>query len=456
MANETMTKIKSITAAGGESYIEFLNIPQYYTDLKVVVSARSARTNDAGGSDGKLEFNGITTGYSAKILTAQGAAYSNSVTTLFFFSDSNNSTSNAFGNTEFYIPNYSTSSYKAVSIDYVSETNASTAYSGLTAGLWSNNSPITSLRFTDNNGGFLANSTFTLYGIKNMANTIGNSLKAFGGNIAFDGTYVYHTFTSTGTFIPTRVLTADVLVVSGGGGGSQNFGGGGGAGGVTTLTSQALSVTTYPVTIGAGAAAGTSSTTYSAAGSTSTFNGTTPSGGGGSRGGGAGGSYLPNGGASGNGYAAGAAGSYTDNAHLQGGSGGGAGAAGSAASATSPGARGGDGATGALINAMCFATGSGQNVSGTYYISGGGGGGGVSRTNGNGGWGPGYYYAPCAGGYGGGGYGGSGDTGYINGVAGLTNTGSGGGGGCWDNSNGGNLGYGGNGGSGVVIIRYKA
>jgi hypothetical protein len=166
MANTYILIASSTVGGGGAATVTFSGIPSTYTDLKVVVSARSARTNDAGGSDGKLEFNNVTTGYSSTMLLQQGSAGSGTSSTLFYFVSSNNSTSNTFGNMEVYIPNYAGSANKSVSIDAVSENNAASAYGVLTSGLWSDTAAITSLKFTDNNGGYLANSTFYLYGIK--------------------------------------------------------------------------------------------------------------------------------------------------------------------------------------------------------------------------------------------------------------------------------------------------
>jgi hypothetical protein len=161
----TYTLISSNTLSTTAASVTFSAVPATYTDLIVVVSARSARTNDAGGSDGKLEFNNITTGYSSTMLLQQGSASSSTSSTLFYFVSSDNSTANTFGNMQVYIPNYAGSTFKPVLIDAVSENNATSAYGVLTAGLWSNTSAITSLKFTDNNGGYLANSTFYLYGI---------------------------------------------------------------------------------------------------------------------------------------------------------------------------------------------------------------------------------------------------------------------------------------------------
>jgi hypothetical protein len=451
-----MTKLATTTVGvGGSASVVFSNIPQNYTDLCIKISCQTNRVADEGGLS--LQLNSATTGQTYRVLAGAGSNGASSVDTAYeplwvCRIQGGTAGANVFSNTDLYIPNYAGNKPKVILADSATEKNASIAYITLSSVVQANPAPVTSLTLSGLGGTLQQHSTFTLYGVKNAAKTAGNSIKATGGNIVFDGTYVYHVFPTTGTFTPTQSITADVLVVSGGGGGSQNFGGGGGAGGITPLSSQSLSATGYSVTIGAGGAAGTSGTTISATGTVSTFNGTSPTGGTGSKGGGGG--QLPIGGASGNGFAAGASGDYANNNRLHGGSGGGAGAVGSAASSTSPGARGGNGATSAFINQIGTALGFGENVSGTNYIGGGGGGGGASFTGNNGGWGPSFYFGPCDGGYGGGGNAGNGDNGRIHGVAGRINTGSGGGGGAWDNATG-VLGLGGAGASGIVIIRYK-
>jgi len=97
--------------------------------------------------------------------------------------------------------------------------------------------------------------TISLYGIQ-----VGDKAqKAQGGNIVVsDGTYMYHAFTSSGSFIPSQALTADVLVVAGGGGGGGGtyHGGGGGAGGYLTFTSQSFATKSYTCLVGAGGAGG--------------------------------------------------------------------------------------------------------------------------------------------------------------------------------------------------------
>ena len=101
-----------------------------------------------------------------------------------------------------YIPNYSGSTYKSLSIDGVTEDNVTSntgPYASLYAGLWSNSAPINSITLYPNgSANFAQYSTFTLYGVKAMRTAV--NLKAFGGSVTYDGTYVYHTFTSSGTF----------------------------------------------------------------------------------------------------------------------------------------------------------------------------------------------------------------------------------------------------------------
>jgi hypothetical protein len=85
---------------------------------------------------------------------------------------------------------------------------------------------------------------------------------ATGGTITTSGDFKTHTFTGDGTFVvscagnPAGNDTLEVLAVGGGGGGGSDNGGGGGAGSVAHGTSIPVSVTTYPITIGAGGTGG--------------------------------------------------------------------------------------------------------------------------------------------------------------------------------------------------------
>lgn len=165
----TFVKIQTVTVgAGGAANIEFTSIPQTYTDLKVVMSLRS---NVASGFDNaKISFNSSTVGFSYRRLFGSGSAASSdsgSNNTNTIIVNGATSTSSVFNNAELYIPNYKSSNNKSYSIDAVSETNATTAYTYLATGLWSNTAAITSLTLTPQDGTvFVEYTTATLYGIK--------------------------------------------------------------------------------------------------------------------------------------------------------------------------------------------------------------------------------------------------------------------------------------------------
>ena len=82
---------------------------------------------------------------------------------------------------------------------------------------------------------------------------------ATGGTVSAPGNgFKYHTFKSSGSLVVTAVPgghpgTCELLVVGGGGGSANGYYGGGGAGGVAKATFP-LSVTTYPIAIGAASA----------------------------------------------------------------------------------------------------------------------------------------------------------------------------------------------------------
>lgn len=165
----TFTKIAAVTVgSGGASSIDFTSIPQTYTDLVCKISARDNAANVQNNIIFKI--NGVTTSQSNRYLLGVGSSVnSGNDTPIYFPSNANNSTSNTFANIEVYLPNYAlTNSNKPISVDSVTENNATSAYAQLTAGLYASNTAITSISITGNGGStFLQYSTATLYGIKN-------------------------------------------------------------------------------------------------------------------------------------------------------------------------------------------------------------------------------------------------------------------------------------------------
>ena len=74
------------------------------------------------------------------------------------------------------------------------------------------------------------------------------------GTTTTNGSYSYHTFTTSGSFTVSGSITVDMFIVGGGeAGGLNNFPGPGGAGGfVTYYTGVTFAAATYTITVGAG------------------------------------------------------------------------------------------------------------------------------------------------------------------------------------------------------------
>lgn len=162
----TYSKISSVTVgSGGSSSIDFIAIPQNYTDLKVVCSLRG--TYAGAGDDVNVYFNGTNTNRSGKLLYGTGSsAASVGVNNHINLYPGSTATALTFSNGEFYIPNYTSSNFKSISGDSVTENNATLAYTDLTASLWSSTAAITSMTIYPQSGSWVQYSTATLYGIK--------------------------------------------------------------------------------------------------------------------------------------------------------------------------------------------------------------------------------------------------------------------------------------------------
>lgn len=167
----TYSKLASTTVgAGGATDITFSNIPQNYTDLVLKLSTRSDRSTGTATSV-QISFNGSTSSFTDRSLEASGTGVSsytaNPSDGTIGYTDQNNLTSNTFGSNEIYIPNYTSSNYKSLSTEAVSENNSSTSnYMDMRAVLWSNVTPITSIRLKPGSFNFMQYSTATLYGIR--------------------------------------------------------------------------------------------------------------------------------------------------------------------------------------------------------------------------------------------------------------------------------------------------
>lgn len=454
MMPSTMRLISKTTLASDQASVTFSGIPQTFTDLYVVASARSSRPSF--NSDAiYISLNGSTANFSARWIQSAGGSISGGTETRY----AGNATAatagaNEFGSTEIYVPNYAGAANKTISTMGIGPVGTGTPLMATTAVLWSNTAPITSLSLSPAIGpNFTSGSSFFLYGITSAAGSIPGvfGVDATGGDVAISGGFKYHVFRSSGMFTVAQPGWAEVLVIGGGGSGGVSYAGGGGAGGVVA-SNRFMTPGSLPVLVGAGGAAVTALGS-GITGSSSDFAGMNALGGGGaghwnttgfnglnggSGGGGgmgtsagnttSGGSALQTSPSGAVGYGNNGGGGLRGSGIMYlGGGGGGAGATGGSASGTTAGS-GGAG----LGTWSAWATATGTGVSGFY--AGGGGGGAEGGTRGSGG-------------SGGGGLGGLWGT-ANDGAAGAANTGSGGGGGA------GNLGWGGAGGSGIVIVRY--
>jgi len=430
--------------SGGASTITFSSIPQTYDDLLILWSVSTTQAN----TNSWFLINGSSSNLSVRSLFGSGSGVT-SETTARLVAGTDAETSN-FSNVSMYIPNYASSiASKSWSIDAVEESNATTAYQTLQAGLYSSTSPITSLTITDTAGGpFRQYSSASLYGIKRGAS--GQVEVASGGTITTSGGYTIHTFNSSGTFVANRDLDVEYLVVAGGGGGGFNFGGGGGgAGGYRTSVVGALSGNntsaeqpirlyagnSYAVIVGAGGAISSSGANSSIASISSN---------GGGFGGKEGLNAASGGSGGGAGFVTSTAGAATSNQGTSGGNG--------ATTGGNASAGGGGGASTAGVNATLSAAGNGgdgisSNITGSSIVRAGGGGGSHYREG----------TTPVAGtgGAGGGGNGsriGANGSGPVQATSGSANTGSGGGGGVGPVAS--QPSNAAAGGSGVVILRY--
>jgi hypothetical protein len=170
----TYSKLAEVTVgAGGASTIDFNNIPQNYTDLVLKVSCRVSAFSGYALSRLRARFNiDSANNYTNRLvynnsgsINSEASGASSGIT--YFYATANDSTASTFGSAELYIPNYSGSTTKSVSIDTVSENNGAAVIMAFNAGLWSITSPINSISISDTNGfTFVQHSSATLYGVK--------------------------------------------------------------------------------------------------------------------------------------------------------------------------------------------------------------------------------------------------------------------------------------------------
>lgn len=169
----TYSKLATYTVgSSGVTSIDFINIPQTYTDLLIAISLRA---NNIGPNETSisLQFNNSNTNYSTRWFRGNSSAVSSGTdvygTDEIYIGEipSNTATANTFGNSQIYIPNYTSFNNKSVNVDLVTSSNNNTIWTYFTTGLWSNSAPITSIKILNQGTvNFVQYSTAHLYGIK--------------------------------------------------------------------------------------------------------------------------------------------------------------------------------------------------------------------------------------------------------------------------------------------------
>jgi hypothetical protein len=174
MANTYKLIASSTVGSGGAASIDFSSIPSTYTDLALLVSARSVGGSNYG-TQLKMVFNNSGgTAYSWRNLEGyDSTAGSNNATSQAYghggLFPTANQTASTFGSSNIYIPNYAGSANKSYSAEGIAEKNAATDWIiNMVAGLWANTAAINQITLTTlNASNFAQYSTAYLYGIKN-------------------------------------------------------------------------------------------------------------------------------------------------------------------------------------------------------------------------------------------------------------------------------------------------
>jgi hypothetical protein len=159
---------------GGVNNAAFLNIPQTYTDLKVVVSARATVATDVAqgvffqfNGDGSTNYSGVTLRNASNSINAYRSDASNAFLEFDITNAANGS--GHYSTVELYIPNYAGNVFKQVIGNSIKEDNNTTGYTYnvLRSNLLRTNSPIRSIAVGTNitSPNFAGGSTVTIYGI---------------------------------------------------------------------------------------------------------------------------------------------------------------------------------------------------------------------------------------------------------------------------------------------------
>jgi hypothetical protein len=159
----TYVLIEAKTLSSTQTSITFSSIPQTYTDLVLKMSSRLTSAN----VDNTITLNGSSTKSYGLRMYGNGSNSSSDNAAGGGLANSSGYTASVFSNTEYYIPDYTGSKNKNISIDAVTENNDTQAYQNFSSQVFTLTSGITSIQLTPVSGSYAIGSTFYLYGIKN-------------------------------------------------------------------------------------------------------------------------------------------------------------------------------------------------------------------------------------------------------------------------------------------------
>ena len=159
-----MELIETVTVdVGGETSIEFTDIPQDGSDLMAVCSYNATAS---GGFEFDVYLNGV--GNTVRRLYGTGTAVGSGSNDQISVTNSEYPTTNTFHSLQMYVSNYTASAQHSFSVDAIVEANSSASwgsYQAISAGLNSSTSPVTSLKFQIDYPAFAQYSTASLYKI---------------------------------------------------------------------------------------------------------------------------------------------------------------------------------------------------------------------------------------------------------------------------------------------------
>lgn len=174
MPNTFSLIAKKIIPTDGTTSVSFSSIPSTYTDLHLIMSARTSYSSVYGPL--VITFNGSSSSYTdvyvdgspANSASARTGKESGQSQFGYINVAGDTATANVFGIASIYVPNYQGSTAKSISYEFNTENNAQNSLVGYGAGLWTGTAAITSITIGGQGGtSFISGSEFYLYGIKN-------------------------------------------------------------------------------------------------------------------------------------------------------------------------------------------------------------------------------------------------------------------------------------------------